>query len=103
MCLFIAEIVLFLAGIWALATGKVPGVVFGKKYRIEGIGARLIGLILILPIPVALIAGVAFTLILGETQGSVYGTVVEIVTLVLCLLVALLISYRIRKPAVIES
>ncbi len=98
MCILIAEIVLIISGIWALATGKVPSLVFGKKYRIEGLGARLIGLILILPMPFAFVAGIVLVLLLGQDEGALYGTLLEIGTLVACLLVALVISYRIRKP-----
>ena len=40
------------SGIYAIVTGKIPQGVFGDKgYKTEGTGARIIGVLLLIPIP----------------------------------------------------
>lgn len=39
------------SGIYAIVTGKIPQAVFGnKQYKTEGTGARIIGVLLLLPV-----------------------------------------------------
>jgi hypothetical protein len=40
------------SGVYALVKGVIPGMVFGdKRYKTEGVGARVIGALLIVPAP----------------------------------------------------
>jgi hypothetical protein len=94
----IIEIILFICGIIGLITGKLPSFVFGKKYRIEGSGARLISVLLVLPLPVSFCVGLVASLLMGD-QVLGFITVFEIVVLVVCFVAAAMISRRVRQPA----
>jgi hypothetical protein len=93
----IIEIILFVCGMWGLIMGKLPSIVFGKNYRIEGTGARVIGAILILPITLAFIVGFILGLFLVENM-VIYVSVFELLTLIICFTIAFLIGRRVRQP-----
>ncbi|GAB4214028.1 MAG: hypothetical protein OHK0022_51950 [Roseiflexaceae bacterium] len=93
----ILEILLFICGLWALITGKLPAIVFGKKYRIEGNGARIIGAILVAPLPLAIGAGVILGILMGE-DGVMAATIIEIVLVLISFVVAAIISRKVRQP-----
>ena len=97
----IIEIILLICGVAALITGRLPQLVFGKKYRVEGPGARVIGAILVAPFPLALMAGIVLGATMGQ-DGTVIAAIIELVLVLLAFLAAALISRRIRKP-VVES
>lgn len=97
MILIIIEVVLFFSGLWAMTTGKLPAIVLGTKYSIQGMGARIVGLLLALPLPVAFMAGLALAILLGPEKGSALGTIIELVTLVFALIAARVISHRVHK------
>lgn len=99
MILLIIEVMLFFAGLWTVVTGKLPAIVLGTKYSIEGIGARLVGLLIALPLPVAFMAGIVLTLALGPKTGSGLGSLIELVTLVVALVAARVLSHRFHKAA----
>jgi hypothetical protein len=98
MILLIIEVVMFFSGLWALATGKLPAIVLGTKYSIEGMGARIVGGLLALPLPVAFMAGLILAIVLGE-KASGLSTVIQLVTLVVALMAARIISHRFHKAA----
>jgi cytochrome b561 len=76
--LLILEIAMLIGGIYALVTAKVPGfLVGGGKVKIEGLPARLLGVLLILPMPTALVGGVLLALLLGEEAYN-YSALLEI-------------------------
>ena len=63
MCLTIVEILMAITGVWALFSGKPPAglfkVLFGKgEYKADPKQARLIGLLLVSPLPLAFLAGI---------------------------------------------
>ncbi|MFP4439267.1 MAG: hypothetical protein ACLFVO_18655 [Chloroflexaceae bacterium] len=95
----IIEIILFVCGMWGLIMGKLPSIVFGKNYRIEGAGARVIGAILVLPLLLALGVGFILGLFLVE-NAIIFASIFELVTLIICFAVAFLISRRVRQPVV---
>ena len=78
--LLIVEIAMLIGGIWAIVAGKVPSfLVGGGKYQVEGIVARLFGVLLILPLPVAFLGAVVLALLFGEDSIG-YAALLEIVT-----------------------
>lgn len=98
--LLIVEIIMLIAGIWALATGKIPSILFGgPHYKLEGRGVRLLGVILMLPIPVALSGGVVLALLFGE-QASGYAILFELAAILVVAIAALVVARHIRQPRV---
>lgn len=95
----IFEIILLICGIVALVSGKLPSLVFGKKYRVEGPGARVIGAILVAPLPLAFVTTIVLVALLGD-RGQVIAAVVELLLVLLAFVAAAVISRRIRQPVV---
>jgi hypothetical protein len=98
VCFVIVEILLFIAGLWALISGRLPGFVFGKKYRVAGWGARLIGLIIAAPLLIGVGAGVLLGLIYGPAEGGTVASGLEFFSLLAALILALVISRLVRRP-----
>lgn len=98
--LLIVEILMLVAGIWAIVAGKLPPFLFGgAKYRLEGWGVRLLGLILVLPLPTALVVGVLLGLLFGD-QAIGYAALSESVIVLVCGVVAVIVSRFVRQPAI---
>jgi len=98
--LLVIEIIMLIAGLWAVATGKLPSLLFGgPRYKLEGRGVRLLGVVLVLPIPVVLAGSVVLALFLGE-EATGYATVLELIIVVGVGIAALTISRVIRQPSV---
>lgn len=91
MLLLILEIVMFGTGLYALFTGKLPQVISGKKYRVEGTAARIIGAICAAPLPLAFMVGLVLGIVAGEDLLFV-GTIVEIVLVIGAAIAASLMS-----------
>jgi hypothetical protein len=90
------EIVLAVLGIWILATGKVPDIVVGKKgYQIAGGKARLIGAILLLPGPAAIIAYVLLSLLFGSRALGL-GLIFEFAMFFLSMVVVIILVRKFR-------
>ena len=98
MCGLIFGILLLVCGLWAIVTGKLPAIVFGKKYQLEGPWARLIGVLLALPLPVSFTIDVALILLLGEERAEQYAGIVNLLIWVLALVTAWVMSRLVRKP-----
>ena len=97
--LLIIELIMLVAGIWAVATGKLPSLLFGgSHYRLEGRGVRYLGVVLVLPIPVVLASSVVLALFLGE-EASGYATILELIIVLGVGMAALIISRVIRQPS----
>jgi hypothetical protein len=62
MCLLIVEILLLVGGLYALIAGKVR---LTKNMYLEGWRARVAGLFLVAPLPLALLAGMLIGLLSG--------------------------------------
>ncbi len=89
--LLILEIAMLVGGIWAIISGRVPSfLVGGGKYQVEGLVARLIGVVLLLPIPVVLLGAFAIGFFLGE-DSSGYATLLEIVVVAGAALLAVIL------------
>jgi hypothetical protein len=93
------SIILTCCGLWALVTGKVPSALVGKKHRIEGVGARVIGAILLLPMPLGFVSGLVLGALMSD-DGLGYATAIELLAFVLTLVAVLIISRVVRKPIV---
>jgi hypothetical protein len=90
------EIVLGLAGLWILFSGKVPGWIVGKKgYEVVGMKARLIGLILALPFPFSFVSGIVLISLLGN-DGTQYALILEVAVFLVDLIVVSLLLRRFR-------
>ncbi|MFN2235760.1 MAG: hypothetical protein ACK2U1_16160 [Anaerolineales bacterium] len=80
--LLVVEIAMLIGGIVAIVTAKVPGfLVGGGKYQVEGATARLFGVLLLLPLPIAFFGALILALLFGE-EGAGYATILELVTVV---------------------
>ncbi|MCI0397018.1 MAG: hypothetical protein L0332_10335 [Chloroflexi bacterium] len=104
MCLLIVEILLFIAGILALITGKLPDklfkLLFGKgEYHVEPPRARLFGLLLASPLPIAFTAGVILGLLFGQ-EGAGYASYLEFIILIAVCIAAIIIARRLRQKPV---
>ena len=96
----IVEIIMLVAGVWALVTGKLPSLLFGgPQYTLEGRGVRLLGLILMLPIPLIFVGSFVLVLLLGE-EASAYAIGLELMTVLGVGIAALVVSRLIRQPRV---
>lgn len=96
--ILILEIIFLIAGLWAIATGKLPAFLFGGgHYTAEGTAVRLLGILLILPLPLAFMAGIVLGLLFGEDAPG-YAVVTEIV-IVIGVAIAASIAFRfVRRP-----
>ena len=92
------EIILGIAGVWILITGKVPGWIVGKKgFEIEGVKARLIGVILALPIPFSTAGGIILFLLVGKNAGG-YAILLELAVFITVLIIVLILIRKFRTP-----
>lgn len=95
------EIGMLIAGILALVRGRVA---WGKARAVTGPAARVIGVVLLLPIPLAFAVGFAIGFESGlrgqqlSAADKEFITLTEVVITVACLLVALAISGVTSKP-----
>jgi hypothetical protein len=98
MCILIAEILMLVGGLYALIAGKVR---LTRNMYLEGWRARVAGLFLIAPLPLAFLAGLLIGLLMGmgalpASAESVVG-IVELL-LVLGALVGAVIFAVVTKP-----
>ncbi len=76
----IAEIAMFIGGIYAIVFAKVPSfLVSSGKNKVEGLVARRIGVVLILPLPIAFLGGAILPLLFGE-ESVLYAVMLELIT-----------------------
>lgn len=105
--LFIVEILFFIIGVWGLIKGKFPGglfrVVFGKgEYNLSPKKARLFGVLLISPWPMAILVGFILGLVAGQ-EGMAPALIFEIVYDLAVITTAVIIARRVRQPIVVMS
>lgn len=100
MCTLIAEILMLIGGLYALVAGKVK---LTKNLRLEGWRARVAGLILIAPLPLAFLTG----LVLGALAGSGaiseeildYAGLIDMALVLLALVSVVIFGYAVREKA----
>ncbi len=87
------DILMLIAGIWFMISGRMPSwVIGGGKYRIEGNGVRIIGLLFTLPVALTFFA----TWILGISGFSIF--LLEAILLIVVVIVSVIVARRIRVP-----
>jgi hypothetical protein len=89
---------MFVGGIWALATGRVPSILIGGgKQSVEGAAARGLGVLLLLPLPTVFLGGVLLVFLFGQ-PGVQYATWFEIGAVVGIALLAVILTRVLGKP-----
>jgi hypothetical protein len=104
MCLLIVEVLMLIAGLGAIFTGKLPEslfkLLFGKgEYHTDPQSARLFGLLLATPLPLAFAAGLLLGILFGPDVG-LYATLLEILIVVTVGIVSIIAARKIKnKPS----
>jgi hypothetical protein len=99
----IIEVLFLIFGLWALFTGRLPAFLFGGgKYRIEGPLVRGLGVLMLMPLPIAVVLGVVTMMAFGPDALS-YATLLEVGMLVLVMVAGLIVVYRVRQPITPEA
>jgi hypothetical protein len=93
----IIEMIMLGAGVYALVNGKLPKFVYGKKidFQLDAKASRLIGAVLIAPIPLSFGIGV-FVAIFFKGFSQVTGGIIETVLIIGCLVVANFLGNKYR-------
>ena len=97
MCTLIAEILMFVGGLYALIAGKIK---LTKNLHLEGGHARVAGLILMAPLPIAILIGLALGA--GAVSGDIvdYAGFIDMALVLLALVAVVIFGYAVReKPA----
>lgn len=108
MCLLIVEILMLIAGLGAIFTGKLPEslfkLLFGKgEYHTDPQSARLFGLLLASPLPLAFGIGLLLGIFFGP-DGALYATLFEYVILVTVCIVSIIVARKIKnKPSASQA
>src|SRR5262245_23118305 len=98
--IFIIEIILFFAGIWTIFNAKLPLFISGPQYQVEGANARLLGLILLLPLPIAFIANFILSLFLDKGTALGSAILVEILVVIVVLVTIRILVRRIGQSTI---
>jgi hypothetical protein len=97
MCVLIAEIIMLLGDLYAMFTGKIT---LTRKLRLQGRRARAAGLILALPLPLALLIGflLGFLVNAGVVPQSVVNVagIIDLVLVLLALAAVMIFGYATR-------
>jgi uncharacterized PurR-regulated membrane protein YhhQ (DUF165 family) len=92
------DIILALAGIWTIIVGKLPSWIIGKRdHELTGMPARIIGLVLVLPVPISFTLSTVIAMVYGE-KGAGYAFIVGVAVLITALIVALVLIRKYRVP-----
>jgi len=94
--LFAIEILLFGMGLYAAITAKLPSWFVGKGFIAEGNPVRLLGVLMITPLPVAFCAG--FTLAIIDSELVKFAAILEGFLVFAAALIVALSLKNIRKP-----
>jgi hypothetical protein len=98
--LFIIEIILLIAGIWTILKAKVPLFISGPQYQVEGANARLLGVILILPLPIAFIANFILSIFLDKGTALGSAILVEILVAIIVLVATRIFISRVGQSTI---
>lgn len=94
--LLIVELLFLGAGIFAAIAGKLPEWFVGKGYYAEGATVRVLGGLMILPLPTAFCAG--FVLAIIDTNLVYIASIIEIVMILAVAITVVIALRKIRKP-----
>ena len=100
MCTLIAEILMFVGGLYALIAGKIQ---LTRNLRLEGGRARVAGLILMAPLPIAILIGLAIGS--GALSGDIidYAGFIDMALVLLALVAVVIFGYAVREKAAPEE
>ena len=99
----IIEIILLIGGAYMLFTGKVPEILIGNPgYKVESGTARALGVLLMAPLPVAIVASILLSMQYGS-QGTAYATILEVALVVLTLIAAAVLIRVVREPMAVPG
>ncbi len=83
MCLLVIEIIMLIGGLYALIAGRIK---LSNAISLEGWPARIVGIILIVPLPLALLIGMVIGVLIstGALPPSVlnYASIIDILLVV---------------------
>jgi hypothetical protein len=97
------EIILAIAGVWILFVGKVPRWIVGAKgYEIRGNKARIIGFILLLPVPITFVVSAILVSLFGAAAVS-YTFLLEIAVFIVAMIIAVVLMRKYRVPTAISQ
>jgi hypothetical protein len=91
------EIVMTLAGIYALISGRIPEWIAGKGYRIQGWPARGLGLLMMSSIPLSIFV-LAALIFMQVPNAEDLGFLIEVSIVLIIALTAAINIRRIREP-----
>lgn len=94
--LLVAELLLFGTGLYLAITGKAGAWIAGKGYSVEGGQARLAGVILALPLPLAFCAGIVIGIIDSDLLFAV--SLIELLMVIGSAIIATVTIRNARKP-----
>lgn len=104
MCFLIVEILLLIAGFWALITGEIPTklfrVLFGKgDYNATARQARLFGLLLASPIPLTFLGTIIIGILYGSEETELLNGLEMIILIAVCIVAVLIVRSFKSQPA----
>jgi hypothetical protein len=91
------EILMTLAGFYALLSGTIPEWIVGKGYRIQGWPARGLGLLMMSSIPLSILA-MAILIFMEVPNAEDLGFLIEVSIVLIIALTAAINIRKIRKP-----
>ncbi len=98
MCLLIAEIIMLIGGLVGLITGKIR---LSKNMELQGWRARVAGLILALPLPLAFGVGLVLGVLVGAgvlpSSTTGLASLIELPIVLACLVAAVIFAWA-TKP-----
>lgn len=96
------EILMTLAGAYALISGRIPEWIVGKGYRIQGWPARGLGLLMMSSIPLSIFA-MAILIFMEVPNAEDLGFLIEVSIVLIIALTAAINIRRIREPIQLEE
>ena len=91
------EIIMTLAGIYALVSGRIPEWIVGKGFRIQGWPARGLGLLMMSSIPLSIFT-MAVLIFMEVPNAEDLGFLIEISIVLVIALTAAINIRKIREP-----
>ncbi len=103
MCLLIVEILMLIAGLWAMISGQFPEtlfkLLFGKgEYELDSRNVRLLGLLWASPIPLTFVGGFIIAILFEDEAARItYASMLDGGILFYVSLISVFIARKIKK------
>lgn len=100
--LLIIELLFFVAGLWAIISGKIPSglfkFLFGKgEYELPSNKARLFGLLLLSPLPASFLVSYLLAVLSGS-KGVGYAVIFDYIYIFAVMIFSIIIARKTRHP-----